>query len=292
MKLPRLFYLILILVFYANCTKSKPIKQEVVSKPVYLFTEQATDTLIKSVLLDETHIEFNNNFFLLKTKSDKEDLNFRFNLKEPRLFSFSSFRPSSFSFYVYITPGDSLSYKLENKRITFKGDNEAHYNFFKALYDLKLDSPRYNEELGIYDYKENRKIDYQKKLHFLEQYVKGNDVSDSFNTKLKNVFKFQYINGLLNRNMVPKGAITDYSEYIKGITIDMFNRNDQDDNVFLFLALTKFLAFVTEEHFGDNIHSKEALEHQLNLINKNLDGNIKQFAITKILSEFDKHLLR
>ena len=71
----------------------------------------------------------------------------------------------------------------------------------------------------------------------------------------------------------------------------MFNRNDQDDNVYFYLALTNYIYIVTEEKFDKNMYSKETLEFQLDLINKNLEGNIKQFAITKIFSEFDKHLI-
>ncbi|MBU2922370.1 hypothetical protein KO504_13535 [Winogradskyella psychrotolerans] len=100
-----------------------------------MFAEQAGDTLIESVLLDETHIEFNKQSFLLKTKNEDENLNFSFKLESPRLFRFASFKPSSIAFFIYVTPGDTLSYKLDNSIITFNGNNEAHYNFFKELYN-------------------------------------------------------------------------------------------------------------------------------------------------------------
>lgn len=277
-------------VFLFNCNNNNPIKQKEESKTVYLHSEVATDTIIKSVLLNETNIEFENQYFLLKTKSDTEDLNLRFDLKAPRLFKFYSFNPMSIPYMVYISPGDSLSYKLENQRITFKGNHEAHYNFFKSLSDLKLEYPKYNKDLGISDFREQLKVAYKSRMDFLEQYSKDYPVSDSFTKKIKEVFRFQYVGWLLNRKMFSDAVITSYSEHLKDITIDMFNRNDQDDNVYFFIALTNYLNFFTEEHFLDNINSKEALEGQLDLINNNLEGNIKDFAIIKMLSEFDKNL--
>jgi thiol-disulfide isomerase/thioredoxin len=255
-----------------------------------LFAEQEADTLMKSLLLDETHNEFNNQFFLLKTKKEQENLSFSFNLKTPRLFKFYSFKPMSIPFTIYVTPGDTLSYKLDNSIITFKGTNASHYNFFKELYALKLNYPRYNEELGVSDFKKTWEIDYQKKLHFLEQYVKDKNVSDLFYTKIKDVFKFQYINGLINRNILPKGVITNYSEYLQDITINIFNRNDQDDNVYFYSALTNYLYLVSEEKFGDNTYSTDMLDYQIDLVNTNLVGKTKEYAITKMIFEFDSHL--
>ncbi|MBU2938477.1 TlpA family protein disulfide reductase [Lacinutrix sp. C3R15] len=242
-------------------------------------------------MLDETNIEFTNQPFLLKTKNEEENLNLSFNLESPRLFKFYSFKPMSTPFLIYVTPGDTLSYKLDDVSITFKGRNSAHYNFFKELNDLKLEYPRYNDELGVFDFKNKWKIDYQKKLHFLEQFKKSNNVSDLFYTKIKDVFKFQYINGLLNRNVFPKDAITNYSEYLNDLNIEIFNRNDQEDNVYFQLALTNYIYFVSKKNFKDNTYSKEALEYQLDLINNNLVSKAKEYAITKMIFEFDSHLI-
>jgi len=275
-----------ILVFNLKKETSKLIET---SKQVYLFAEQAGDTLIESVLLDETHIEFNKQSFLLKAKNEDENLNFSFKLESPRLFRFASFKPSSIAFFIYVTPGDTLSYKLDNSIITFNGNNEAHYNFFKELYNLNLNYPRYNEQLGISEYKKVHENYYKNKQQFLDQYAKNKNVSDLFYNKIKDVFKFQYINGILNQNSIPKGAITNYTEYLKGISINDFNRNDQDDNVNFYLALTKYLNIVSEEKFGNNIYSIESLDFQLDLINKNLVGKTKEYAITKMIFEFDSH---
>ena len=272
-----------------------PLKQanehKEASKHVYLYAEQEHDTIMQSVLLNETNIEFNKKPFLLEYKSKNKKVAFNFDLKKPRLFRFSSFDPPSASNIIYISPGDTLNYKLENGAIVFGGKNAAHYNFFKELNDLKLDYPNYSDDGGVSAYKKSWETYYQKKIQFLERYTKDNQVSGAFYNKIKSVLKYEYINGLLNRKMLPKSAITNYKEYLQGITIDDFNRNDEDDNLYLYLALTKYLYVIAEEKFEDNVYSKDALEYQLKLIDENLDGKIKEYAITKTLSEFDKNLI-
>ncbi|MCF1420898.1 TlpA family protein disulfide reductase [Mangrovimonas futianensis] len=275
-----------------GCNNSNQKKQEniPIPKSVYLFSEKATDTIIQSVLLDETHIEFNEGFFLLKTKNEKQDLNFRFQLKEPRLFKFYSFKPMSMPFMVYVTPGDTLSYSLEDKAITFHGNHEAHYNFFKDLSEINLDFPRFRPGLGMVDYREQIKSNHESKVDFLEQYVQSHQVSEGFVHKMKDVFKFQSLSQLLNRVMFPDVVINDYDAYLKDVNMDLFNRNDQDDNFYFYAALTNYLYRLSEKEYGPELYTPVALEYQLKAVNKGLEGNIKEFAITKLLSEFDQHL--
>ncbi|WP_452228602.1 TlpA family protein disulfide reductase [Lacinutrix sp. MEBiC02404] len=280
--------LITILVGFLNCKQKTEIsKKESIAKSVFLFPEQTSDTILKSVLLDETNVEYTNKPFLLKSK--KENLNLSFNLKTPRLFRFYSFEPMSNPFIIYVTPGDTLSYRLEKQVIVFKGTNAAHYNFFKELYDLKFEYIKYDEKLGVLDFKKIKKKEYQKKLDFLEQYVNNKQTSISFYKKIKEVLRFQYLSGIMNTNIFPKGTITNYTEYLEDITIELFKRNDQDDNLYFQLALTNYLKIITENNNNNN-NSKEALEYQLDLINQNLKGKTKEYAITKMIFEFNNHL--
>lgn len=77
---------------------------------------------------------------------------------------------------------------------------------------------------------EKMEVSLSKKLQFLEAYTKDHNLSDSFCQKIKDVLKFEYLNYILNRNLIPKGFITNYAEYLKGISIEMFNRNDKQRN--------------------------------------------------------------
>lgn len=290
-KVINLLLVVIVVFILFNCQKKNTSHEKDVNlRQVSLYSHYKNDTIIKSVLLDETNIEFNNQFFLLKTKSDSEDLNFRFNLESPRLFRFYSFKPMSIPFMVYITPGDSLVYRLENNTIIFKGTNAAHYNFFKELYDLKLDFPTYKPELGVSNYAEQIKVIYETQLSFLEQYAKRNQVSNMFYNKISDVFKFQYIGRLLNEIFFSNPSLNNISEQIKGVSIKTFNRNDQEDNMYFYSSLTNYIYWICKQEIDNNLYSENALNFQINYIKKHLNGETKDYAITKMLFEFDKHL--
>lgn len=70
---------IAIIFFIINPIEENKIEKEV-SNSVYLYPERENDTLLKSVLLDETNIEFNKTAFLLKDRRKNEELTFSFDL--------------------------------------------------------------------------------------------------------------------------------------------------------------------------------------------------------------------
>jgi thiol-disulfide isomerase/thioredoxin len=127
-------------------------------------------------------------------------------------------------------------------------------------------------------------------LTFLEKYENDNNVSDLFVKRIKEVLKYEYLNWLLNRFMIPKEAISKNSKYLEGIDYKLFDRNDQEDNGYFYLALVNYLHFFSTINDTSEIYSKQKLEFQLNFIDKILSGNTKEYAITKALSEYHKHV--
>jgi len=150
--------------------------------------------------------------------------------------------------------------------------------------------PVYSVKEGLWEYKNNIDLTYKKKKDFLEQYIKEEKVSDSFSQKMREVIKFEYINRLFNTFNLPEELIYNYSKYLTEIDIKKFNRNDQQDNAFFHLALTKYLHFTSKINNKSGVYSKENLKYELNLINKGLSGAIKEYAITKTLSEYTRHV--
>ncbi|WP_053976139.1 TlpA family protein disulfide reductase [Mangrovimonas xylaniphaga] len=280
-----LLLLIALLFFRCNPIKKTP-KYTGASNEVNLYSG---DTLFKTVLLDYAFTELDKPPYLLKSIANQESLNFSFDLDGPKLFRFYGYDPQSYPFYIYVTPGDSLSYRLENQMIVFEGRNAAHYNFFKTLFESKFSYAGYDEELGLNAFKQQTKDIYQERLQVLEAYVKKENTSQSFYSSIKEVLRFEYINWLFNRNMIPIGAITDYSTFLEGVTMETFNRNDQADNPYFYLALIKYVYLVSEEKFGE-ANASEALQYQLQLIDENLQGLTKEYALTKIISDYDGHI--
>ena len=272
---------IIILGFNTNHTSS--IEQS----NVYLNINDK-DSIIKMVYLEEIQDEFFDKNFLSKSKSENEKLDVSLYLLKPKIYRISSFKPQSKPTLIYVSPGDSLTYKLDNNNtIVFEGKNAAQYNFFNELNNLGVN---YNQNKEIWSYKEDTELNYRKKLFFLEQYIKNKKVTTAFSNKIKEVLKFQYVNKLLNSNLIPKEIKYNHSKYLNGINIKMFNRNDQQNNLYFNLALINFLYYQTSKNDILTSYSKENLEYQLDIIDKNLTGNVKQFAITKIIFEYENHL--
>ena len=116
---------------------------------------------------EEGQNEFPDQSPLMKSKKENENLDFTFNLSNPKLFRIYCLKPTTAPIIVYITPGDTITYKLDEKKsIVFQGKNAVHYNFFKKLNDLGLRYPIYNKEEGVWKFKESTDITYQKQLFF------------------------------------------------------------------------------------------------------------------------------
>jgi thiol-disulfide isomerase/thioredoxin len=90
--------------------------------------------------------------------------------------------------------------------------------------------------------------------------------------------------------MITKEAISNNPTYLEVIDFKLFDRNDQEDNGYFYLALVNYLHFFSTINDNSEAYSKQKLEFQLNFINKNLSGNTKEYAITKTLSEYHKRV--
>jgi thiol-disulfide isomerase/thioredoxin len=250
-----------------------------------------SDTIIKIVNLEDFQNEFSTKPFLTKSKNNSENLNLEFSLATPNLFRFSSLQPQTASLIVLATPGDEINYKLDNNnQIIFEGQNASHYNFFRKLNNSQIKYPIFNENDGIWNYKKNTQLTYEKRIQFFEEYVKNEKVSQLFKEKMRTLLEFEYINWLLNRFIIPENAIDDYQKYLSDINVKTFDRVNQEDNAFYFLALTNFLHINSKIITGEIGYTSKNLNYQLDFIDKNFIGTTKEYAITKTLLEFENHL--
>lgn len=249
------------------------------------------DILLNTVILEEFQNEFFNESSKIKSKSETENLDFELTLSTPKLFRFYSIKPQTAPLLIFIQPGDSVSYHIaENKSIIFEGKNASHYNFFTKINYSSYNYPIYNEKEGIWKYKEDIEFIYKKRLTFLEEYEKTNVCSDLFVKRTKEVLKYEYLNWSLNRFMIPKEVMSNNPKYLEVIDYKLFDRNDQEDNGYFYLALVNYLHFFSTINDNSEANSNQKLEFQLNFIDKNLSGNTKEYAITKTLSEYQKRV--
>ena len=97
------------------------------------------DTLVKKILLEEIGNEFYDNKTYVKNKYKEENIDLCFSIEKPKFYRFYCLKPEIESVLIYVTPGDTITYKLEkNNSILFEGKNSAHYNFFKKLNELNV----------------------------------------------------------------------------------------------------------------------------------------------------------
>lgn len=259
-------------------------------KLVYLKAEK-NDTVFKRVFLQELKNEFYNDSYLDKTKSETGSIDIEFSLAAPKLFRFYSFEPQTIPLIVFIQPGDVVYYKLAaNNLLTFEGDNAGYYNFFSKVSDPSFYYPKYEASEGIWKYRENVDLIYKKKLQALEEYRKVTTVSDLYITRVKEVLYYEYLNCLVAKFRIPTEAMRGNPTYLEGIDFKLLDRNDQEDNFYFYLALTNYLHFNAIINNSSEVNSKQKLEFQLNFIQSKLSGNTREYAFTKTLIEFEKHL--
>lgn len=247
------------------------------------------DTLLSAVNLEE----FQNEFFTqptVRSKKNGGDLDFNFSLETPKLYRLNALKPATSPVIIFVQPGDSINYKLgADNSIIFEGKNAAHYNFFKKINTPALLYTSFDEKEGLMKYKQNIEITYQRRLAFLDDYISTEKVTDQFTERAKEVLQFEYLNRLLNRFVIPNTLIRDNPQYLTGISPELFDRDDQQDNDYFYLALTNYLHLVSLANDKSQPYSKQKLEFILGFINQNLSGETKEYSLTKIFTEYEKN---
>lgn len=255
-----------------------------VSKKVSISINK-NDTIIKQAILEEYQNELSIQNYI--NGINNESLNFIFNLTEPKLFRLYSLKPQTVPSIVYVSPNDSITYKLSsNNTFFFEGKNAAHYNFFNKLYALKLNYKLYLENNNIWKYKEDCKKTYNDRCNFLKLYIKSEKVSNLFKEKAKQVLFFEYLNWLL----IPENTILKEPKYLEDITIEKFKVANYEDNSYLYLALMKYINYTSIVANKNIKFSENTFNYQLDLINNNFTGSIKEYCIVKTFLDYNKNL--
>ena len=219
---------------------------------------------------------------------------------------------------VYIVPGDTILFEIKNKKIRFHGKNANLHNFYT---DLFHETPMYlnNPYKGnLYSYK--REIDsiYDLKKAFFNNYIKEKKItSKNFIEIVKGDLKQQYLFGLI----IPKNINTGYSDiynvdmyrgdhdglipivnaefgygeklfdvnyYFDNVSIDDFKETALIENSKRFkVNINQFIRYYFDTSSAEPF-SEEKLMSEKSFIEKNFDGEIKKFAIARMISDYEK----
>lgn len=286
----KLFIIILAMFVFSNVMFSYE-KQKIIfsdKNNVNLYT-QKNDTLIRSVVIEECTNEFSDSPFIFKTKKNNENLNISFNLIEPKFFKITTLIPQSIPLIIYISPGDSICFKLNENLLMFEGKNSINYNIFNYLNQLKLNYPIYDEKKGIDLFLNDTYRVFCKKSDFIKEKFNAKIISHELYLKIEEQLKFQYINWKLNTNLIPVDKILQSENYLNDIDINLFKRNDLKDNIYFHLALVNFLFIITEKNNKKN-NTIDGLTFKLKFIDKNLTDDIKEYLFSKIILDYFNQL--
>lgn len=151
--------------------------------------------------------------------------------------------------------------------------------------------PPYDYGKGVAIYKAEIDAICAQKVVFLEKYCKAEKVSTEFVTKSKEVIRFEYLNKLFNTFDIPDTELKNYFNLLSEINYETFNRNDQTENNFFYLALTKYISFQAKiKNQKINFYSIENLNLTLNEIQSKLTNDIEEYAILKVLKEYSTRI--
>ena len=243
---------------------------------------------------------------------DKDSLNIDIEaLEQPQIMEvFAIGEDKFYNTRLFITPGDSLSFRINNGKITFSGKNAAHYNFF-----TKLDSSRYvYAENGFHgnidEYKRNTEAIYTRRKVKFENYLKQYpDISQEFTTQVRAELKFEYLYNLINprsiKSKIPGTYLNDLDGIISTITkrgnnnegllnleaylddtnLEEFNRPELLNSDYFKRSLIAFIRhyFLQTEYLD---YTEENFNAELNYIVENLEGELEDYAIGRLISDY------
>jgi thiol-disulfide isomerase/thioredoxin len=214
--------------------------------------------------------------------------------------------------YAFLIPGDSISIRIKNGSMKFYGKNAILNNFWS---EMDKHTPAYskNPYLGnINVYKKNVASIYNKKVAFLNQYVKDNTIqSELFINTFKTHIKHEYLAALV----APKNFKTGFRDLYVGDIDGLMPiiQKEAAENSELIIDLPNYFGNISIEEFKDVIalnnspffknninpyiryyfldskhlpYSKEKILAEKEFIQNNFEGEIENYAIARMIRDY------
>ncbi|MFP9112979.1 TlpA family protein disulfide reductase [Flavobacterium sp. RHBU_3] len=256
----------------------------------YLVADR-NDTILKQVYFQNISNNYKRNE-IIKNHSKVTPADFVITAKTAGFYKIYSFKPFGIPSTVYIQPGDSITYKNNgNNGLTFTGKNAAHYNFFNELFKNGNTYPDYNEKEGLLQYKATCSKILKHRIAFLDDYVKKHKVSSEFYYAVKTDLEFGLIGQILNKFTIPDNAIKNNPKVLDGISFKTFNlQNNVPVSYNFYWALSNYVRSYSIINEPSENYSNNKLKFRISVINKNLKGDLREFALTETFDDYEKHL--
>ena len=221
--------------------------------------------------------------------------------------------PVFFRGRVFLVPGDTISVKVKDGKVKFKGKNAVYNNFYT---ELDKSTPEYNRnpyQGSLMEYKKLVKSIYDKRLDFFQDYIEKYKIESKLfvNTITINL-RHEYLQNLINPANVKAEfleglyfnesdvlyslfykeqdknpeVIVDLNDYFGNITLNEFKNSEAFDNsIFFRMNINEYI----RHYFLDSKYipfSKEKFLAEKEFIETNFNGDIKNFAISEMLRDF------
>jgi thiol-disulfide isomerase/thioredoxin len=214
--------------------------------------------------------------------------------------------------FIFLIPGDTISVKIKDGKMIFFGKNAIENNYYSEM-DRQTPEYQKNPYLGNLNiYKESIKSIYNKRIDFLNQYVKSNNIqSKLFINTIKTNLKHEYLFSLINPVNVKSRIEGHYYNEFDGL-MPIIQKETTKNSELIFdlydyfgeIPIEEFkdvIALNNSSYFKDNInqyiryyflgskhlaYSKEKFLAEKKFIQKNFIGETENYAIARMIRDY------
>lgn len=235
-------------------------------------------------------------------------------IKQPMIMQTMSWGKDSYFYHtdIFYAPDDTIFYNIQNHKIIFKGKNASINNF---LYEINnhadLDYGRNPYKGNINEYKKTVDTISQKRnmllkknidkyniassndIEIINQYLKYTHLYNLICPRLDRVegwdgFYYNSLDGLktiVEKEYSNKESFFNYAEYLDNVTIEDFK---ETNSLIIPRYKNTLNAFISHYFEASNYpdYSKEKLSAEKEYIEKNLEGELQDYAIARMLADY------
>jgi len=233
--------------------------------------------------------EFTPSILVMGDKKDKDTFRLKFHIDKPR---HASLMILGRTWHIYITPEDSLSFKIAKNngkfKIHFTGKNEQYYNYNPKMEDF-MNSHKYSNDYNkIIQYEKSLDNWYNWRITFFKQYKKEHTLSKGFLEYIHKEIIYEYVYRLYfplyHHKVKSRNLPSNYFKRLKKIQWDKGN--------YIHFSNYSRLAYSVKYIFGkspDNIWNK--FDDLYSNLKNHFKGRKRDYLIANLIGIYTKKQL-
>ena len=214
--------------------------------------------------------------------------------------------------FIFLIPGDTISIRIKNGKMIFFGKNAIQNNYYSEM-DSQTPEYQKNPYVGNLNlYKKSIKSIYNKRIAFLNQYLKSNNIQsklfiNTIQTNLKHEYLFSLINPVHVKSRIEGHYFNEFDGLMPIIQKETAKNSEvifNFSNYFGKISIKEFkdkIALNNSTYFKSNInqyiryyflglkhlaYSKEKFLAEKKFIQKNFNGETENYAIARMIRDY------